>query len=762
MVRRRAPLFGLLVTLLLLGQLPAARDGAGAQGLSRTLLPLATQRSPVDEQSATGQPPEPPTSLTLILQAVAAKTITSEQGLIYRLYAAHGDPRLPAQFAAADPGDDALLTEEASDAWPTLSAAGQAIVGPFFLPPTDPQSWYAQRRPLADPGRSSQAVGCVASPGWSCVEGSLAKVFWDNRYPGDAPLAATILKELETVAWPALTGLMNRQPAKDNAYAPYNGGDDRFDVYLVYGFDRGNPGQTKAYWDKTIGLPYDACKPRAEFMLLDSNFRDTGGFTWGDIVAHEFFHVLQNSYGHKVCSFGEYFWLMESSAVWAESYVYPRPGAQKWNFRSSPYLNSIDRPLNATQNGRAYGTWLLPLHMSRNFGPGIIRLLWEATTQFDSLGALDSVVGGLPKYWARFAADTWNRDPVDYYRQWQGMTLQPKIGVEGSRPTDADLKGASSALHSLPVTKLPYLAARYFDFTFKEAETRSVMFENTFMDNHDASVSIQAFIKIEGRGWSPSPVDLTYERQKKFCRDATLERIEELVIVIANTSFSSVTQDGKHELNPGKDPRLHVTNVGCFRYTGTVKTTFSVNAPDRATVETIEAQVTFQRRTLNDGLERAGGTNFQVEIGSAQWKMVSGSVTVDTRKCTVWTEFSTGSPTITASRSDLKIYNYFASVAEPQTARRYRGTGKHESYLVFVVVCPDMPPGLDGYRCGRGVYTWLMTDESTGEFLNSVSADGSTLQGSYTGRDSVVQSWDNKTYDGQITFQWNLKAERET
>jgi hypothetical protein len=51
-----------------------------------------------------------------------------------------------------------------------------------------------------------------------------------------------------------------------------------------------------------------------------------------------------------------------------------------------------------------------------------------------------------------------------------------------------------------------------------------------------------------------------------YCRDVAAERLEELVLIISNSQFLDA---GKRAKPPGQDPRLYVSNMGCYKWTGT-------------------------------------------------------------------------------------------------------------------------------------------------------------------------------------------------
>ena len=78
----------------------------------------------------------PPTSFELIDAAVTAGTISSETGLLYKVYNTFADPRLPPRYH----GDDSKLPDShaldyALQRWDSLSSPTREALRPFLTPP---------------------------------------------------------------------------------------------------------------------------------------------------------------------------------------------------------------------------------------------------------------------------------------------------------------------------------------------------------------------------------------------------------------------------------------------------------------------------------------------------------------------------------------------------------------------------------------------------------------------------------------------------
>ena len=84
------------------------------------------------------------TSSALIADALATRRIGEEDALAYRVLAAFGDDRLPAEYAGApDAAPDHGLLRQVASRFPSLSQARQDLLLPFLLPPMHAGGWLS-------------------------------------------------------------------------------------------------------------------------------------------------------------------------------------------------------------------------------------------------------------------------------------------------------------------------------------------------------------------------------------------------------------------------------------------------------------------------------------------------------------------------------------------------------------------------------------------------------------------------------------------
>ncbi|MEO7328602.1 MAG: MXAN_6640 family putative metalloprotease, partial [Minicystis sp.] len=221
-----------------------------------------------------------------------------------------------------------------------------------------------------------------------------------------------------------------RAPLGDLAIAD-NGGDGRFDVYLV---DFAGKGDGNFQSDVcTPGNP-DAC---AGYMVQENDYKGYGypsTLVANRILAsHEFFHAVQAAYDSKQ---GNVF--AEGSAVWATETF--DPSLDDFEAFLPGYLDNPDRSLDVPLPGPtdpfSYGAALFFEFLEEHYGKGTVRDLWERSANgakgvanpvwFEQIGPLLQVKANSSFAEAFTDFATWNlftgkfADPTRSYQNGSG------------------------------------------------------------------------------------------------------------------------------------------------------------------------------------------------------------------------------------------------------------------------------------------------------------------------------------------------------
>ena len=609
-VRRRAAVF-LALALPFLGLalfLPRARPGRAADprqpGDAGVPAPAVTHTLYLPALFAPGLQPSSFDKIDLALQRGEIVTGTA---LVYQAYALFGGP-LPPQYR----GDDSQVIDtgfglRVRALWGTLQPATQAALAPYLLPPSAPGSWDAlQQQPgsppaLAPAAQSAAPAAQSAAPAaadWATIHntGSQVKVWYHASIGGDFLKAKTVAGAVDADIWNTLANTMGPAPLGDANENP-NGGDDLIDIYLVH--MAGGYAETTSYhtWGGRSGA-------MPGYTLINANKSDRLLST----AAHEVMHLVQFAF-NPVEPFAEYEWMMEATATWAEDFIYP--GSQSEQVYAGSFLKDTMLPLeSAPVRYHGYGAYLFPFFLKNSLGSaGPVKAMWANTEASGSLKAINAAIpGGFEAQWPEFVKDNWNRSPVNFYQSWDLL-------AEGAKPA----RKIVSLLGNAPGNDItlngyvPHLSAVYYHISFPDPNIRAVAYYNPLA--WETTAHVWGLVRMQGKPDWENPQDWTKSPAKFFCRDLAGERIAEMVVIISNSEW----QDRTKTLHPASDPRVSMTNVGCWRWTGSVSmTAHQLAEPIINITETVSVSgLVFDN---NNFQPRSDSITYNASAGTASWR----------------------------------------------------------------------------------------------------------------------------------------------
>ena len=566
----KKPFRPLLTILLVVGLLPMPSSGQGQ--VSGPPYPVYVPLVTIGDAS----------TLAMIEKAAASGQITHEQGLLYQAYAVWGDARLPAQYKGsldANAGDGVMRSIAAE--FSGLSAASQSALAPFFLPPNQAGSWWQGQHAAdlpADPAADTWQPLSAA--------GGKMKIWYYTGYADGAAQAAQVKAAVDGRIWQGERDLMNRDP-KFGA-APL----DVVNVYLAESYNKLDG--TVVPFDGTRGVTLSTtCFDTPSWVYINRS-RPIGDENNAGIiqtVAHELFHVFQNSYVFADCH--AYDWLSEATAKWVEDHLYSKANSE-WPY-AEDYLNAAALRLDKTGNGHEYGAYLLPYYLTHQFNdPLIVRRMWENAHLYAN--SYLAVKNALPadkqdSFWGAFLFTLWNKAPYStFFKDKDSFTgvvkpewAQPKAVSAPNQELIAEMSGS-----------LPTGAVRYYPFSFPDRSVRSLSFINGLTFNvrqdsvlngpfsaefqlgadqtyisepdppdFDPTVVLFAMYKRAGQSsWEALPLvsDVSH-----YCVD-TQGPLEDLVVFLSNGDFE---HPERVVTPPGLNSRLYASNLPCGQYTGT-------------------------------------------------------------------------------------------------------------------------------------------------------------------------------------------------
>ena len=244
-----------------------------------------------------------------------------------------------------------------------------------------------------------------------------------------------------------------RPPVSDRG----RGGNGKFDVYLAQIGDKGfygycAPERRKPGFDWVADGFCVLDNDMAEFVAYNSPI-DSARVT----AAHEFFHAIQFGY-----DFGEDVWLLEATAVWMEERIFDDVNDNRQYLEAGQVYDSRT-PLDYFTSGgsQAYGNWAFFEFLSKNFGNGVVKKIWNKAAAFNgapdlySTQAISNILkpkGGFKKIYSRFASA--NVLPGKFYPEGQAWPAT-KLG-NTYRLTKSDRRTGKHGKRLLHLTSVSY------------------------------------------------------------------------------------------------------------------------------------------------------------------------------------------------------------------------------------------------------------------------------------------------------------------
>ena len=739
-----------------------------------------------------------PTSTKLIAAALAAGTIDAEQALLYRVWTAMGDPRLPAAYdGAPDAAPNHMILREASARMASLAAATQALLRPVFVPPIYAQSAFAQKNAGSSNGhtkggdapRQATTVNCDASGlalGWRKLTAGKFNVFYVDLGLGDSysaenrALATAVAATIEGV-YAAETGLLGRT-AKSDSGLPCNGGDDGIDIYL---------GTAEA---RTVAqtLPYEGrCADTAGFIVLNSSHALVRGIAaravtaaaevrdvLRQVLAHEVMHLLQMAMSRGGdCANLE--WFDEATAEWAMDFVVPQiasgnggePGIEDgltkvglFSFakrRSGQFLAEYlyTGHMRSLEKGVAdsfgYADYLFFQYLHRKHGNAAIKRIFDAMA--GGAGDLEAIAAAvdMKAVWPEFALTLWNDvagKALDYWNTedkydfglWDVFAHSRSLlgAPTNLKPLEIDQRGQPRATFTLLDNAL--IDSKSGNY---EIAPRSMFYEH--LKFTDATVS--SVYLLNPIGANPNAEFMKVQVVMKiggewkppedwtrapFKQFCRDKKSERLEEMLIVVSNSEVDRLSEHPYPIPKllPMRVSTSNVGCWKWQGAASYSATGTIPGPTTLSARADDVTF------DAVSSIPG--------AIVFETTAGSISANSRSqlgpCTITaaavrrpaTRLPVPGGTIYAN---LDLDLGFGALGATEPVDRIFRTLSGLSTLVTNIT--EVCPGQTLTSTGPQSWDWLRVDDPA---LYSVSADGRTIEGRFTSTalgTTVLSTW---------------------
>ena len=476
------------------------------------------------------------TSLGLIDKALAEKKLDAETALVYKVYSAFGDERLPEAYRSNKLYyEGTAAVEDMVERWDSLSKKTKALLEPYRKRPEEEGSWVnlkfgdAEAKPTSLLYDNAYATRATAYTEFFTAADGKVKIWYpsvsgtmNNIYnPGTTPVNAVIGEAMaKRIKWfldndgimASFEGLMQRQLLSDGT----RGGDGKLDIYV-------------APCGKDLGLAFaEFNPPTPSYIIINYGIGANRGSLLKTTLSHEIFHTFQ--YTHQYTLSKERWWA-EATAVWSEDFIYPEVNSeQDW---AEDYLKYPMATLTALTPPpeHNYSAYLFPFYVVSNDSPDFVRKSWLGCKK-GCLEEIDPLLnGGFKKQWKEFTLWNYNQDPAQYYMDWgpfpnyssasatttsTDMITIPEempIEFEALNPLTADLTVSTNSLEDETTKKITYKNLRNFTGLSDKAGLKAVIYYKNG--------------KSEVEDWSKKDT-------RSFCIEKPDENFDRVVLIASN------------------------------------------------------------------------------------------------------------------------------------------------------------------------------------------------------------------------------------
>ncbi|HWI72712.1 MAG TPA: CARDB domain-containing protein [Baekduia sp.] len=404
--------------------------------------------------------------------------------------------------------------------------AKPVVTAPTYTPPpkwdNDPAKHCADKIGAQVPQDKD-----LASWDSKLVTSADARFWWPKSRPDLEADATRLAAALKDDIYPALTKLMGHKPMSDGEVLCAHGPDGKLDIYLVDIIDRpyDQPGPDGKGGAMGSTQPYTCRKGfggNPSYMYLARRDKET--------LAHEFFHVLQNTFGYKKdCKIDG--WLAEGTAEWAVEYVYRHSLMDE---TASAWLKDYEPSLIAQDTD--YKAWTFWYSVAKNAGTAAIAGIFPLLADKTEIEAADAAIGTFRTRWPQFARDAYNRDVVNDTFKTAGWTLTSYHVTDSSA---MQILLSSETTRDVPIAGSQSLAplTRKYDIDTFNDRVRNITIEGL---PDDPDYRLRALLTMANG--ATKEVDL--KNGDSWCRDKPEQNVAEMVLVSSNAS----------PVNPGGGP----------------------------------------------------------------------------------------------------------------------------------------------------------------------------------------------------------------
>ncbi len=461
-----------------------------------------------------------PTSQDLIFDAYHKNEITLEEFYLRSVQAAFNENELPDQYRGAAPievggyGVSPLLSAVAEQL-ESFSASTREQLRPYVLSPRDPLSYWYKEGSLSLAEAEGAALGVAdGGPSQALVPYVMNKhpsgkeYFIDLEDAADLPTGITIQN--------ALIQAGNKYKA--------SGFPEPTEWVLVFPKTSPVDGNAKPIDGATYLATVDG-KKRCN-IIIKKNQDDDG---LKATAAHELFHCVQLHYPLR--TFPNDAWLYESTAVWAEEFVYPAGNTE--HGYDNLIFPTFDKYFFDVSNNRNYGGYLFWFYLYQNAGKhhGPIRKALEDAKALGTQKKALEARSNFKQEHKDYALWNINSEPYVYYQDVGGMPIMAPL------PPGLHQETIIADLDTPQRLDLEPGGINYYAYTIDNRVDKLKVDLRQANNKVFSDIGIQMIYKVDDN-WLY--LDVSNEDEVVFCRRRPSERVKLLLLVFNNPGLDDM------------------------------------------------------------------------------------------------------------------------------------------------------------------------------------------------------------------------------
>ncbi len=471
------------------------------------------------------------------LDMINKSKLDAETKLLYKVYAAFGDPKLPKEYASNimfRSSNEVMY--EVRTKYTIFSKETQAKLAPFLKRPEEEGSYFNLRYGSKTTKKTSGLIpnAYAIRPNTSIYTEFFTST--DNKvkvwYPnvdtnsgaifgaGNVTVSAANAKKMAKKVKGYLDNdkiiskfktLMGRNLMSDGT----KGGDGKLDIYI-------------APTGEDLAITYaENGTPTASHILLNTTLTDDKVLK--TTLAHEIFHSFQYVYKYNTTRDN---WWGEATAVWSEDFIYPAANTeQEWLERFINYPE-VELFKETPPRDHHYAAYIFSYFMTKTLGKDLMKKTWEGCESKPCVDAIDDAMdGGFEKQWKKFTLWNYNKAPAKFYTDSGGF---PNVSSDSGQYTaDVHITDEDTEVDTETLKPLTSEIDNVINLIKPEDKIKQLVFEdlNNFTGKSDKA-GIKAVIYYENG--KKEIEDWTDKNKRSFCIENKEEDFQKVVLILSN------------------------------------------------------------------------------------------------------------------------------------------------------------------------------------------------------------------------------------